>query len=1000
MRKEAGATDQQISEDILKDRELALKTGKQALDVQSEAQKKQALLARATKEVALATESLLDVYRRVGAKAQRFSDEIDDMLGNTQTTLNSLRGNAKVQNVNRSGSERILGNMAAYSSEEVKGATQEMVGKLGGGEEAQALGKQAEAAKFLQDKLPAMLRKPGADRTQIIQDLKDEMSTMGLGSSAIDKMLNEVETSISKNQDADLGTLADEISTGGIDKLSATSAEAAKTLQNLSKTYNDTLQKSVDLQNQYNEAIMQANSYFRKANVIRINAELDLAKALGNSPTLQQLNEPIDFEIKDLTKGLVAGGTTDPTAIANGILAATEQNRKLEEAKTTVGNEGMQGVTRQDQGAVLLAKTQELDSAIGNNVVSINEGRQALERLANDGTKAANALAKIEEQQRQIEGLGNRFEKIFTSTPEELFKMNKQSAALQAAGTAGPEQFKNLAFRQDAFAGLEQDKEFLKPEEYRKQRAMLMRKSFEAQGYTGDSMINKGGIEMTLDDFLKRIEGGVDEEDPNVKAYREAVATQVKANEELGRLEQLSALEIQNSMLDLQVFLATEFPKILTNAVLEAKTDSETQPETRSEESKKAEKDMAEASKQFEDAKAKKEDLATKRAKKESEVRAAQKATEGWSWQGKGASEMDLKIKQRELKELKAKEAEQQAVMDKASGKKTEAAKVLADEQKTKEAAKAEQAKAEQKAKEERVSSTVATVNAIRKKQASIGGRAQIIIDKQQKAEAEKQQAEAQTTAQVQSQTKPQTTDLTKPEVGIPSMDEPTKREAYLLRQKPQTRARLMTKAEKEAGLEEKLAEIERKKQTQPETTVVGSRPLTQEEKDMRVASINNPSTRAAANATVTEAARRADPNALMSPRRVVSSPVPVTKPEMAPTTTPTGTTQKLSTENTANMITIDPTSLEGLASFNKTFGEYVNQLVGFSFPPIEGKIDINHKLEVNMTGAASIASLDKHLQELAVKMITPKLQELETEIQKSIPSFRKSETRGNKTNA
>jgi hypothetical protein len=925
------------------------------------------------------------------------------MLGNTQTTVNSLRGNAKVQNVNRSGSERILGNMAAYSSEEVKAATQEMVGKLGGGEEAQALGKQAEAAKFLQDKLPAMLSKPGANAAEIIQDLRGEMADMGLGSSAINKMLDEIETSIGKNQDANLGTLADEISTGGIDKLSATSAEAAKTLQNLSKTYNDTLQKSVDLQNQYNEAIMQANSYFRKANVIRINAELDLAKALGNSPTLQQLNEPIDFEIKDLTKGLVAGGTTDPTAIANGILAATEQNRKLEEAKTTVGNEGMQGVTRQDQGAVLLAKTQELDSAIGNNVVSINEGRQALERLANDGTKAANALAKIEEQQRQIEGLGNRFEKIFTSTPEELFKMNKQSAALQAAQTAGPEQFKNLAFRQDAFAGLEQDKEFLKPEEYRKQRAMLLRKSFEAQGLTGESMINKGGVEMTLDDFLKRIEGGVSEEDPNVKAYREAVATQVKANEELGRLEQLSALEIQNSMLELQIFLATEFPKILTNAVLEAKTDSETQPETKSEERKKAGDAFAAA--YDEETKALKEqnDIITARKKKESEVEQAEKVNKSVYTRNPGTA-TDLAIKKRELEELKVKEKEKQSAVDKATSNRQDAQAELilvkTRESNAQEKAKAEQAKAEQKAKEERVSSTVATVNAIRKKQASIGGRAQIIIDKQQKAEAEKQQAEAQTTAQVQSQTKPQTTDLTKPEVGIPSMDEPTKREAYLLRQKPQTRARLMTKAEKEAGLEEKLAEIERKKQTQPETTVVGSRPLTQEEKDMRVASINNPSTRAAANATVTEAARRADPNALMSPRRVVSSPVPVTKPEMAPTTTPTGTTQKLSTENTANMITIDPTSLKGLASFNKTFGEYVNQLVGFSFPPIEGKIDINHKLEVNMTGAASIASLDKHLQELAVKMITPKLQELETEIQKSIPSFRKSETRGNKTNA
>ena len=109
-----------------------------------------------------------------------------------------------------------------------------MVVKLGGGEEAQKLGKQAEAAKFLQDKLPAMLREPGADKNQIINPIRTQFQGMGLDSNAINAMIKDIETEIAKNQDGNLGTLASDIEKGGIGSISSTSQEALKTLQNLS----------------------------------------------------------------------------------------------------------------------------------------------------------------------------------------------------------------------------------------------------------------------------------------------------------------------------------------------------------------------------------------------------------------------------------------------------------------------------------------------------------------------------------------------------------------------------------------------------------------------------------------------------------------------------------------------------------------------------------------------------------------------------------------------
>jgi hypothetical protein len=625
-RKESGATDEQIAKEISKNSAAARKEGEEALRVQAELTTKQALLARATKEVAIASENLFDVYRRISAQAERYGNELDQFGTDLDNMIAGLGGDTSMRGVNRQ-NEQVLGNVSAYSIDEVRNAANATAGMLGGTPEAQNLANQAVAQKVVQDQIPALLRSAGGgaeEQDNAIALVREQLASQGLSGDAVESVLTDLKNELAKGQglsEAELGDV--------VNKAFAATGKGLETLQNVTKKYNDTLQKAKDFQEKYNKAILEANSYLRKANQVRLNAEIDLAKTLGKSVSLEQLNKPFDAEISSLTSGLVntgdlqAGAANDPAAIAAAISAAQQRNTELDKQSPEILAAGA-GLAENDplRGELNQAQLDNI-KAIGENNVAINEGRQALEKLASDGSKAANALSKIQEQQQKVESLAGRLEKVFTASPEELFKMNRQSDALALAQTAGAEQFKSRRFRQDAFAGLEQDKEFLTQEEYGKQRANLLRKSLEAQGLTGSSKINKGGIDMTVDEFLKRVEGGPGEDDPNVKAYREAVATQVAANEALADLNLQQAEAIQLAMLGLEEFLSTKFPEILTKAVTDAKADSETKPQTGSKpkdkEPTQTQKDLAQAEAKAKE-KAEAETKAKEKAKKAKET--------------------------------------------------------------------------------------------------------------------------------------------------------------------------------------------------------------------------------------------------------------------------------------------------------------------------------------------------------------------------------------------
>lgn len=623
-RKESGATDEQIAKELSKNQGAAIKEGEAALKVQAELVAKQALLARASKEVAIASENLIDVYRRISAQAQKYSDELDNFSQDVDSMLAGLGGDTNMRAVNRQ-NEQILGNVSAYSMEEVKAASSAAAGMMGGTPEAQKLANNAVGQKIVLDQIPNLLRnaKTDEERGAALEQIRGLLKEQGIEGSAIETVLTDLNNTMEKNKET--GSSEADLQES-VNKSFEVIGKGAETLQAVVKKYNDTLQQARKFQQDYNKAILEAGSYLRKATQVRLNAELELAKALGRSPTLEELNKPFDVEIGSLTSKLVgtgdlaAGQASDPMAIANAITSAEKRKAEIEKTNPDLFAAGA-GIPAGAAGDPMREQLNQAQlaniQAVGELTVASNEGRQALEKLANDGSKAANALAKIQEEQQAMEGFGNFAQKVFTAEPEELAKMEINAAALNASQNAGPEFFKSRQNRQMAFAGLEQKREFMLPEEYRKERAQLIRKNFEAQGKKGDDVVTTiGGKDITLDELTKRLEGGVDETDPNVIEFRKATEIQAQANEALGMLNVEQALIVERAMLRLEAFLTDKFPNIIAKGNADAQEANkppkmpeakEKKPSATEEELKKAktERDarVAEEKKAKEDAK-------------------------------------------------------------------------------------------------------------------------------------------------------------------------------------------------------------------------------------------------------------------------------------------------------------------------------------------------------------------------------------------------------------
>jgi hypothetical protein len=344
---------------------------------------------------------------------------------------------------------------------------------------------------------------------------------------------------------------------------------------NIQKEYNDTLQRTIDLQNKANALILKANENQRKAQQIRLNSEIQLSEKLGKELSLEQLNKPFETNIQSLTGGLIEGGSQDPAQIAQAIIDSNKQIAAREERLTQSRNAvGLVGGANTQAGKDLIAANAAEQKAIAEQVVKTQEASQALDLLASSGDLAANALKVFDQVQGKVNGFTGFIDNLLTAGPEEVDQILKQQQAANQVLTGGATkaQLRDTTFRQQASAGINSLRDVLSPEDFRRSQAQFRRQSLEALGVNLQQQTNikdEEGNALTLDALLKRAENP--EESPAIKAAREAAERQATASESLASVQKTAADQYTAASNQIISFFQSQFGDIVRSAFAEVR---------------------------------------------------------------------------------------------------------------------------------------------------------------------------------------------------------------------------------------------------------------------------------------------------------------------------------------------------------------------------------------------------------------------------------------------
>ena len=543
-------------------RKKNLQRGKELAAEEAETANSLELLRRSTKAMTLASDGIIDKYRKIESGLDRISESFDSTTSSLDALSDTLNGRASISKIDRSQtSEAVLKDMSGYSVAEVNSAAQSVGALAGGGKAGAEVSQGINAAKMIKDVLPEVLRdaKTG-DVGEIMKSLDQKFADVNLVlPPAVRK---ELEDSLNaKLVTGESGTSVNELAgdSAAIEALSKNAQAMADAGLKASKTYNDGLDTARNYINKFSEATMQATELVLQGASIRSNAENSLAQTLGKDLTVSQLNKPTNDRILGLTTGLVAGGSTDSNTIAKGLDAARGEKQKLEK-------EGKD--PNADKSAA--AEKARLD-AISAQDIAINNGTKALNELANSGDLASNALSAIQDRAKLKDNAKNLIQKVLTSDPTQLADLSKNLSAYTAAssGTASNGQMNSLEFRKQAFAGQEEIASVLPPAEAAKLKAQMTLnmikanpRSQEILGRTiGKSKDENGNdVKMTVEQALSDAAAGKDPaQDKYIEAYRAATTNQANAADRLADAATAVAAVYKN---EVPILLESMFNKI------------------------------------------------------------------------------------------------------------------------------------------------------------------------------------------------------------------------------------------------------------------------------------------------------------------------------------------------------------------------------------------------------------------------------------------------------
>ena len=551
----------------------AIDAAKRLAAAEAETELRTKLLSDATQKLNLQTENLLRTYSVASAILQRFGESIDLIKNSAESTASALEGRAQIGSVDR-GNERVLGNIEAYSLEEVRAAAVQTGQLAGGGLPGQTLQNQVLTAKVLQEALPQALATTGSeDVGEVINKLEDSFNQAGVAfSEPIKQQLRDsLSAEVSGREGVSFQKLANESEI--VANLLKQTEAGLKAAQEFQKRYNDALASAIELQNGYAQALQQSIDYQIKSAEIRANADLQLKEALGQRVTSEDRNAAFDTRIKALTStNVIPGGTTDPAKIfeqlTTGVAGREAQQQELDRRKQDFAS----APTEANK-----ARVAEQMQAMAKQNVAINNSRKALEELANDGSKAANALRDLQDIDRVATGATNFTRDVLTSSGEDRAKIDRQLLSFTKfrSGQATAAEVNNLEFRQNAFAGGDLIKSVLPKEiadQLDAQLSLDMLRSTPGSEKALKAVIGKtpgpDGKDITLESALQmKAEGRDPVQEKYIQAYKDAVSVQAEAAAKLGEAAQQVAQTFNDKMIQVLTEIQQQLPNILEQSV-------------------------------------------------------------------------------------------------------------------------------------------------------------------------------------------------------------------------------------------------------------------------------------------------------------------------------------------------------------------------------------------------------------------------------------------------
>ena len=534
----------------------------QSITAEEKIRSQYAVLAR-QKEIEALQQST-NIYVR---SLERMFTNMEHSIGATDAALNSMNRQIELTTASLQGQARIgevildsiavLQNPRAFSAGD-RSSARASAGTIFGssGEDIAGLINLGES---LETSVIASLNNALAagetDSTVIGQKLSDSvrasLANVGLPqdlSARIAKQANEgIQAAIKDSGDdiagIDFGTLSDKLS--NLSSVVESSKKAREVAIKALEAYNNVLNNYTKNLNKIVDVEISSRNYARKAVDLLADSEIDLAKALGKTINVIDIINNREGQVRRQT-----GGPTSPTDIFNNINRLEGQRRNQQ---ATVDSTSQIAGRETDQFI-------KFNNELKNTSISLRENISALKDMANNTDVAAAALNKIQEaQQTNAQKIGF-FEKVVTSTPEELENMQRSFVRLQNNINGNVNTINNSMGAQKAYHDALRDGasgfDAMRAAQgaFAKERGETLGLMKSILPFLGDSE-QAGGIKANVLESMLRESGiGVNPmmqqvlnslknpaTDPAVAAsiqqYKQANALQVEANRLLGRLE-------------------------------------------------------------------------------------------------------------------------------------------------------------------------------------------------------------------------------------------------------------------------------------------------------------------------------------------------------------------------------------------------------------------------------------------------------------------------------